>query len=107
MKIPISSSSTPSERMLLELQGTLEFMSDDQTIGSLNWNGQTPTLVIGHHRLTGKVVNLTKPIYVLSKEKDPLGFNIISVVNKKLVFRNRPEHLMSAQFTDLQCFTKR
>jgi chromosome transmission fidelity protein 8 len=107
MKIDISVSDKPPERMLLELQGTVEFMSDDLTIGSLTWLGETPTLVIGHHRLTGKVVNLTRPFYVLSKKRNPLGFDIKYIVNKKLVFKNRPEHLMSDQFTNLQCFTKR
>jgi chromosome transmission fidelity protein 8 len=107
MKIAISLNDEPPERMLLELQGTLEFMSDNLEIGSLTWQGQTPTLVIGHHRLTGQVVKLTRPFYVLSKDKDPLGFSIKSVVSKKLVFKNRPEHLMSHQFTNMQCFTKR
>ena len=105
--IYISGSKEFSELVLLELQGSIEFLSDDLNIGSLSWKDEIPTLVIGHHRLTGKVVYLTKPIYVLKKEKDPLGFNIVSIVKKKIQFKNRPEHLMSAQFTDLQCFSKR
>ena len=107
MKIPISASNEISEVMLIELQGTIEFRSDDLTIGSLIWNDQIPTLVVGHHRLTGKIVHLTKPIYVMDKTKDPHSFNIKSMISKKIVFKSRPEHLMSAHFTDLQCFTKR
>ncbi|KAJ7384975.1 hypothetical protein OS493_018664 [Desmophyllum pertusum] len=58
---------------IIELQGTLENKEDvsleGKAIGDLHFDGKgTPMLVIGHHLLTGKVVNLDKPYAVLHKQ---------------------------------------
>ena len=60
-----------------------------------------PTLLIGHHLLEGKLVNLAKPLAVMHKqpreemlrEDDsslPPEWDIIAVVKKKMVFAKRP-----------------
>jgi chromosome transmission fidelity protein 8 len=70
-----------------------------------------PTLVIGHHLLEGKVVNLPKPLGVLHKDvcvvssdrhtpdesagsnsegSEQVSWNVVAVVKKKIVFSKRP-----------------
>lgn len=108
------------EIFLIELQGTLDVegtevaQKDGQLIGNLNTTNMVrhqhvgvqdladavhlqnkPTLIIGHHLLEGKVVNLPKPLGVLHKQStdDTQGstaWGVIAVVKKKLVFSKRP-----------------
>ena len=69
-----------------------------------------PTLMIGHHLLEGKLVNLPKPLAVLQRKDDDPGadsamdvdestagsltgstsWDIITVVKRKMVFVKRP-----------------
>ncbi|KAF9223794.1 hypothetical protein BS17DRAFT_733588 [Gyrodon lividus] len=105
------------ELFLIELQGTLDVegseitSKDGQLIGKLNTADMNkPTLMIGHHLLEGKVINLPKPLGVLHKdirdivpsggcpsgestgpkESEQLRWNVIAVVKKKVVFSKRP-----------------
>ena len=120
------------ELFLIELQGTLDVQcpeytaKDGQLIGTLNTADMVrtrshtykatsslfcfknkPTLVIGHHLLEGKVVNLPKPLGVLHKhvrnpgssseaphdsegEDKQVRWDVTAVVRKKMVFSKRP-----------------
>ncbi|EPT01650.1 hypothetical protein FOMPIDRAFT_1029658 [Fomitopsis schrenkii] len=99
--------------VLIELQGKLDVAgeNDGQIIGTLKIDEATnkSTLLIGHHLLEGKLVNLQKPLAVLQKRSDltmqggvspndgalsrgPQGvsWDIIAVVKRKMVFSRRP-----------------
>lgn len=103
------------EIFLIELQGTLDVegteatQKDGQLIGNLNTSDmKKPTLMIGHHLLEGKVVNLPKPLGVLHKQSSSSSaenqaegsgtqgaggsttWGVVAVVKKKLVFSKRP-----------------
>ncbi|KIJ67017.1 hypothetical protein HYDPIDRAFT_85236 [Hydnomerulius pinastri MD-312] len=103
------------ELFLIELQGTLDVEGsettgkDGQLIGKLNTADMSkPTLLIGHHLLEGKVVSLPKPLGVMhkelshtvpshpegesseSKESEQVGWKVVAVVKKKIVFSKRP-----------------
>ncbi|KAF8843785.1 hypothetical protein BDN67DRAFT_963970 [Paxillus ammoniavirescens] len=107
------------ELFLIELQGTLNVegskttSKDGQLIGKMNTADMNkPTLMIGHHLLEGKVVNLPKPLGVLhkdvcnvvssdrhtpdestssnSEESEQVSWNVVAVVKKKIVFSKRP-----------------
>ncbi len=57
---------------LVELQGQLETRDqiplDNMHIGDLHFNSKgTPQLIVGHHLLTGKVVELERPYAILKK----------------------------------------
>ncbi|KAI0333364.1 hypothetical protein GY45DRAFT_1244918 [Cubamyces sp. BRFM 1775] len=103
------------ELVLIELQGALdvEGNKDGQLVGKLRIDPATkkPTLLIGHHLLEGKLVNLPKPLGVLhrhdpgqaaesaSMEVDEPGqssnsaaksWDIVAVVKRKMVFSKRP-----------------
>ncbi|KAI0733575.1 Ctf8-domain-containing protein [Fomitopsis betulina] len=96
--------------VLIELQGKLEVAgeNDGEVIGTLNIDEATKksTLLIGHHLLEGKLVNLQKPLAVLQKRSDLSGvsadagalsrspqgvsWDMIAVVKRKMVFSKRP-----------------
>jgi len=105
------------EIVLIELQGTLEVDGDraGQMVGKLVVDTATkkPTLLIGHHLLEGKLVNLPKPLAVLhrtcsttegSEDEDASmaddsethpkrtqsAWDIVAVVKRKMVFSKRP-----------------
>ncbi|KAI0701529.1 Ctf8-domain-containing protein [Cerioporus squamosus] len=105
------------ELVLIELQGALEVEGnkDGQLVGKLRVDPNTkkPTMMIGHHLLEGKLVNLAKPLAVLHKHDSPPGmedeaameveddsprppapqaksWDIVAVVKKKMVFSKRP-----------------
>ncbi|KAG1738358.1 Ctf8-domain-containing protein [Suillus paluster] len=107
------------ELVLIELQGTLDIESsedttrDGQFVGKLNLkDANKPTLIIGHHLLEGKVVNLPKPLGVMHRKetskrygypgngddsrtmKDTsnpgVSWGIVALVKKKIVFSKRP-----------------
>ncbi|KAG6900703.1 hypothetical protein C0993_005015 [Termitomyces sp. T159_Od127] len=65
------------EVVLIELQGALEVESDHPSerdgklVGELKVDAATnkPTLLIGHHLLEGKIVNIAKPLAVLLRSR--------------------------------------
>lgn len=66
-------SSSAGEWGLVELQGQLETRDqvpfDNMHIGDLHFDGRgTPSLIVGHHLLTGKIIELEKPFAVLRKK---------------------------------------
>ncbi|KAI0666076.1 Ctf8-domain-containing protein [Trametes maxima] len=107
------------ELVLVELQGALEVegSKDSQLVGKLRVDPETkkPTLLIGHHLLEGKLMNLPKPLAVLHRKDhgspssedamvvdndDPeyerpkleatKSWDIVAVVKRKMVFSKRP-----------------
>lgn len=72
MQIIIQMADHPGEWGIVELQGQLETRDevsfDNMHIGNLHFDSRgTPNLIVGHHLLTGKVVELDKPFAVLKK----------------------------------------
>ncbi|OBZ72710.1 Chromosome transmission fidelity protein 8 [Grifola frondosa] len=115
------------EIVLIELQGALEVEGDSrgQFVGKLRVDATTvspmsfqksASLLIGHHLLEGKLVNLPKPLAVLHRsatgrpnnqdaptddmlidddihgprKADPPSWAVMAIVKRKMVFSNRP-----------------
>ncbi|KAI9485289.1 MAG: Ctf8-domain-containing protein [Benjaminiella poitrasii] len=101
-------SDSREELVLLDFQGS--FHANDQIdldnleIGDLTLNSESATLVIGHHRLVGKKVKLTKPFAVIHKKKNDFSameendeggcYNVAMLLKEKYVFTNRPSLLV-------------
>ena len=115
---------------LVELQGQLETRDqvsfNDMHIGDLHFDKKgTPNLIIGHHLLTGKIVELEKPYAVLKKKSMLSGGNglepipvpderietlecdfgeaattttkyeVVALITKKIIFKNRPKPIIT------------
>jgi len=101
------------------LQGFLE--SDQESlaglhIGDLHFDERgTPSLIIGHHVLTGKVSSLDKPYAVMRKKRESLinddeddemeiengscepvetSYDVVAFVKQKIIFKNRPRPII-------------
>ncbi|KAE8252670.1 hypothetical protein A4X03_0g6104, partial [Tilletia caries] len=76
---PVAQLSPSGELVLIELQGALELEGLDaaqpQVIGMLTFEGpqqNKPVLLISHHRLYGKIVDMHQPLAILQKHKRKL-----------------------------------
>ncbi|KAJ8303330.1 hypothetical protein KUTeg_019726 [Tegillarca granosa] len=90
---------------MLELQGSLETRHPVPLSGRF----EIPVLIIGHHILYGKVVDLEKPFAVLVKKtqnvadsgednsdhKQEVHYNVTAIIKKKLLFKNRPKPIIA------------
>ncbi|KAI0766196.1 Ctf8-domain-containing protein [Trametes elegans] len=120
------------ELVLIELQGALEVEgnSESQLVGKLRVDPATkkPTILIGHHLLEGRLVNLAKPLAVLHRNDcDPSAgtddsvdaedldsarpasggeaksWDIVAVVRKKMVFSKRPMPMVGKPRARCRC----
>ena len=97
------------EWVIVELQAFLENVPEELAgvhIGDLHYvHGKTPTLIIGHYVLQGKWTVIDKPFAVMKKQKnivhdgltceeEKLRYEVVAIVRKKLVFRNRPRPII-------------
>ncbi len=114
-RILVSMPEDASQWGLVELQGQIE--TRDQVpfkgmhIGDLHFNSKgVPSLIVGHHLLTGKVQNLEKPFAILRKYSNhhphhstsQVGNNqndseylVLALVTKKILFNNRPKPIIT------------
>lgn len=73
---PLTALTPNGELILIELQGSLEIENQSpaggQVLGTISFEPtrlDRPVLMISHHRLEGKFVNLVRPLAVLEKKK--------------------------------------
>lgn len=114
MQILIRLSDNCEEWYIVELQGILETKNglslSDLWIGDLHFDTDgRPQMIIGHHLLSGSFVKLDKPLAVMKKKTSPTlsmdddetsdetqtSYEIIALVKKKLLFKNRPKPIVS------------
>ncbi|KAG8951281.1 hypothetical protein FRC04_006520 [Tulasnella sp. 424] len=76
-----------NEVVLIELQGFLEIEGEahegeEVVVGTLSMdNPDRPTLTIGNHLLEGKIVNLNKPLAVLSRNAPPPDAHVRKILS--------------------------
>ena len=115
--------SDPSQWGLIELQGQIETRNqvplNGMHIGDLHFNSKgVPSLIVGHHLLTGKVQNLDKPFAILRKtdtnsqndsalndstlhvdagvhEIQDIEYQVVALITKKILFSNRPKPIIT------------
>lgn len=98
------------EWVIIELQGDIESRAENfnffgNFIGDLHFNEKgVPVLIIGHHILFGKIVNIEKPFAVLQKRPHSAGdlsscdaplYTIKSIIRTKLQFKSRPKPIIT------------
>ena len=111
----------PDETFMIEMQGDLESRNKEHLegkfIGDLHYTKDgTPIMIIGHHILYGKVIELEKPLVTLEKvhlneaigkpsDDDELmdvddhlepktEYRVKSIIYKKLMFKTRPKPII-------------
>ncbi|XP_046585012.1 chromosome transmission fidelity protein 8 homolog isoform X2 [Haliotis rubra] len=100
------------EWAIIDLQGVLETRHPvplgGKFIGDLHFTKKdAPVLIIGHHILYGKVVDLEKPFAVLAKQSQTQGdvametnqtnngYVVEAIIKKKILFKTRPKPIIS------------
>ena len=111
----------PDETFMIEMQGDLESRNKEHLegkfIGDLHYTKDgTPIMIIGHHILYGKVIELEKPLVTLEKvhlnealckpsDDDELmdidehlepktQYKVKSIIYKKIMFKTRPKPII-------------
>ncbi|WKX88165.1 hypothetical protein Q1695_008090 [Nippostrongylus brasiliensis] len=94
--------------MIIEFQGTIDSSGqplENEVLGHLTWRADNSEalLLIGHHLLEGKMVDLEKPFALIRQtpgedpESQHSSMLIDAIIRRKLVFRNRPKPLVTQQ----------
>ena len=102
--------------VIIEMQGDLESRltgdhadpSQGGFIGDLHYNKKpphAPVLIIGHHILHGKILDLDKPMVAIKKKKDQhegeggencsTRYEVEAIIRKKLLFKARPKPIIA------------
>lgn len=101
-----------SSLAIIEMQGELESRAGDvemagKLIGDLSFSkdgSNTPMLIIGHHILYGKIVNLDNPMVVMHKKSqtesegtsdETTSYSVQSIIRKKILFKTRPKPIIA------------
>ncbi|KAJ9049582.1 hypothetical protein DSO57_1038901 [Entomophthora muscae] len=113
VKIKITSGSAISkflvlgseEMIIIELQGSIETDEGSsligETVGEITWDGgSSPSLLVGNHKLFGKLVDINPPLAFLQRAvtgKSALDscdneseYKVRAVITKKMKFTTRP-----------------
>lgn len=86
---------------MIELQGDLkshaELDFEGQFIGDIHFTKSgNPILIIGHHLMFGKEMELDKPFALLEKKNLDRNTEYVvkSIVKRKLIFKTRPKPIV-------------
>ncbi|KAJ3282074.1 hypothetical protein HDU79_010285 [Rhizoclosmatium sp. JEL0117] len=94
----LSTSTSSSEFALIEVQGAVESAAGvslgGASLGLVEFDEGTPTLIIGRHKLRGKKETLKLPLAVLRQEPGS-STDLLCVIKYKYIFSDRPVPILS------------
>ncbi|KAG2218986.1 hypothetical protein INT45_007648 [Circinella minor] len=109
-----------SNIVLLEFQGNFqssETQVNNLKMGDISFNNDKATLIIGHHRIEGKKVKLSKPFAIIRKreknqekeeqdkmimdESSSVIYDTVIILREKYVFSQRPGLLVQESLRGL------